>query len=470
MAWSFGAQGRNHQQGGGQGSRTRSNNNNNNNNNRYNNNNSNNYNSRYGGNSNSFSALASSDNRSYNSYNPGRRGAGYNNNHSSSNRGGHPQGKSAPLTYDDVRVDLKTDAPVWTLSCYGSQRGGECDIVGDVSPEEARWQAYNLQAQAPHLSQQYMTDCNRDVQIRLQEYQELLKRARNNIRQSLKLPPSQVGALSVQQWGQGISNAASVGATSSTTIGTSGGVGGRGTGNAGFGFGMGPNNSPFGSKASNPPRPFGTGTNPSSVGFGNSGGNTVGFGGPKRDPVQATTGAPGGAPGGFGFGLKKQSDNSSPFGPGANSGSATQFGSAINTSFSSPFGGGNRGNSAAFGGSGSSPFGTAQTTNTFGGGSSSPFGGRAGGPVGFGPSQGSNSSPFGHGNGASSPFGVNTSSASDTLTMNGRESGLGESNGTTLLGLAKHPAGQVDPDSPWGSESFQRGEIPEEPPPKEVCA
>ena len=72
-------------------------------------------------------------------------------------------------------------------------------------------QAYYLQSQAPHLLGQYSSDINQEVQTRLGEFEEVKRRARSNIRNSLKLPPSQVGGASVQKWGSGVSRNSSVG-------------------------------------------------------------------------------------------------------------------------------------------------------------------------------------------------------------------------------------------------------------------
>jgi hypothetical protein len=42
-----------------------------------------------------------------------------------------------------IPVDLRDERPVWLLSCYSHSKGPN-DLRGDVSPEEARWQQYQV--------------------------------------------------------------------------------------------------------------------------------------------------------------------------------------------------------------------------------------------------------------------------------------------------------------------------------------
>jgi hypothetical protein len=52
--------------------------------------------------------------------------------------GGGGRGGSEPPE-EAIRTDMQTERPSWVLSCYGHERGGGCDLTGDVSFEEARW-------------------------------------------------------------------------------------------------------------------------------------------------------------------------------------------------------------------------------------------------------------------------------------------------------------------------------------------
>ncbi|KAG8376292.1 hypothetical protein BUALT_Bualt09G0048100 [Buddleja alternifolia] len=71
--------------------------------------------------------------------------------------------------------DLESEKPIWKLTCYGHNRNGPCDIVGDISCEELRAVAYDEAKQGKSL--QFIIDRERSLlNSKLVEFQNLVQK------------------------------------------------------------------------------------------------------------------------------------------------------------------------------------------------------------------------------------------------------------------------------------------------------
>ncbi|CAI9779857.1 unnamed protein product [Fraxinus pennsylvanica] len=71
--------------------------------------------------------------------------------------------------------DFENERPVWKLTCYGHNKNGPCDIVGDISYEELRASAYDEAKRG--LSLQSIIDRERSlVNSKLVEFQSLVQK------------------------------------------------------------------------------------------------------------------------------------------------------------------------------------------------------------------------------------------------------------------------------------------------------
>ncbi|KAK4382851.1 Zinc finger CCCH domain-containing protein 46 [Sesamum angolense] len=71
--------------------------------------------------------------------------------------------------------DLENEKPLWKLTCYGHNRNGPCDIVGDISCEELRALAYDDAKQGKSL--QFIIERERSLlNSKLVEFQNLVQK------------------------------------------------------------------------------------------------------------------------------------------------------------------------------------------------------------------------------------------------------------------------------------------------------
>lgn len=134
-----------------------------------------------------FSALDDKEenDRAFERYRSGGRGAKMQPQRQGQNQGGRGRGKqlganTQSLPWRDVVKQDSYERPRWPLSCYAHEAHGECDLMGDVSFEELRWQ--QLQAVRGGASSQQLTQQWKDAQrSNDQQWQELL---------SARTPPS----------------------------------------------------------------------------------------------------------------------------------------------------------------------------------------------------------------------------------------------------------------------------------------
>ncbi|KAL2229199.1 UNVERIFIED_CONTAM: Zinc finger CCCH domain-containing protein 16 [Sesamum indicum] len=74
-----------------------------------------------------------------------------------------------------IMEDLENEKPLWKLTCYGHNRNGPCDIVGDISCEELRALAYDDAKQGKSL--QFIIERERSLlNSKLVEFQNLVQK------------------------------------------------------------------------------------------------------------------------------------------------------------------------------------------------------------------------------------------------------------------------------------------------------
>eukprot|EP00775_Hariotina_reticulata_P009438 gene9437-9603_t len=74
-----------------------------------------------------------------------------------------------------VQVDLKSDRPQWLLSCYGIDRGEECTLKGDVSPEEVRYRDVSEVRAGSRNPMQLQQELHQAVTAKAADLEELLR-------------------------------------------------------------------------------------------------------------------------------------------------------------------------------------------------------------------------------------------------------------------------------------------------------
>mmetsp|Transcript_20754 Transcript_20754/g.62516 ORF Transcript_20754/g.62516 Transcript_20754/m.62516 type:complete len:498 (-) Transcript_20754:2103-3596(-) len=378
--------------------------------------------------------------------------------HGGGGRGGAP----AASWKEVVRSDHGHERPLWPLTCYGHDREGPNDFTGDVCFEELRWQQLQMArsgAQGAQLDQLWRSG----TAATEQKWQALLRAQRPP---SLGGPPLQAatsspfvgGAASAspfqqqptafQQSGPFQQQPGSVpqqqpGPSQQTQSSGTGGVFGRlGGGTAALAAQPQPSASPFRSQqpAQTFASAFGAASQPTAAGQVPFGPQTAGgFGGGSAGPVGPQAPSPFGA----------------AFGSGATAGLfGGGFGSASAASSAQPGGG------ASVGGGRGTVFGTGFRAAAGGGGGSAFGAGGSGGSSGFG-------SVFGT---APSGGGAQTSPQVDVFGAGAPASSAAQqpSADAATCGAAAG-AGASDNLSVWTSPQFQKGDIPETPPPPSVC-
>lgn len=362
-----------------------------------------------------------------------------------SNYGGHRQsGYNDDRPKSDwretVRIDRsQSERPKWCLTCYGHEREKDNDVSGDISPEEVRWA--NMQAAASGVStRQLVTEFRAAEKAKVEQFQSLQRAHKPPSYRGNHIPPpsSSISGVSLQP-----------GAPSQqqplAQAPLSGGFGFRAPAAPGGGFGS----SPFGQGPPPPPPAMSTST----AGFGQA------FG-------AGTTTSPAAAPAGFGFG---QTINPPPPTTTTTGGFGGTLGSTVPQTF---------GSQAQLGqqqpqqqqGFGSSPFGTAaafgqqqqppqqqQAVVVSGGFGSSAFGSiatpTAVATTGFG-----QQSVFGT---AATTFSSNNSGME--TQQPGGEMSIQQGG---IEGEAHVRQSNNDDNADiWNAPTFERGKIPERPPP-----
>ncbi|MED6169804.1 hypothetical protein PIB30_024779 [Stylosanthes scabra] len=72
-----------------------------------------------------------------------------------------------------IAEDFKQEKPLWILTCYGHAKGAPCDIVGDISYEELRAEAYEHAKRGMNLQSIIEKERNA-LNSKLAEFQKLL--------------------------------------------------------------------------------------------------------------------------------------------------------------------------------------------------------------------------------------------------------------------------------------------------------
>ncbi|GAB4819370.1 hypothetical protein N2152v2_006416 [Parachlorella kessleri] len=396
---------------------------------------------------------------------------------------------------------VAAERPLWVLSCYASEREGQNDLAGDISPEEVRWANMQAAATMGATPPQLAAEFKAARQAKLDQFQALMKARQlpSNGGAMIPAPQNTIAGVAAGQSPPG----ALAGAQ---PFGGGGALGGASV------FGQpaaaaapaAPAPSPFGKLfgAAAPAPAFGATTAlpqvaPAAAPFGAAApaGPAPSFGQPAAQPQQQH---------GFGTAFGQTAGAAKPvFGVAA--GSHGFGGSTAGGGFgSTPFGGATPG---AGGGSGSTPFGSTGAAAPGAAFGSSPFGGTA--TPGLQPPQ---LPPFGQVGGATSVFGsppaqqpqqqppagqpspfgsgLPPQPASSSVTIGGSISAntgalVGPAGGAPLARAGLPPpaaaagaaAAGAEPgaeavseaDAAWRAPSFARGKIPEEPPPQIYC-
>jgi hypothetical protein len=345
-----------------------------------------------------------------------------------------------------VRTDRSVaERPRWLLTCYGHEREGPNDLVGDISPEEVRW-ANLLSGQRGATQAQLAAEFKAAEHVRVEQFQALARAVRPPSKGGAPLPPPSPPGISSLDW---IAGAPPPG-----------------------GFGGAVQAAPFGqpaAAAAAAAAPFGGGA--AAVPFGAA----PAFGAhPPPAAAAQSTGLFGQAPQQTMFGQAAQQPPQHPATGGF--GSAFGGGSAAVGGFGGVFGSAQaakpafgQAQASAFG---STPFGSgASSTGGFGGGatgaggfnSSAPFGAAAvaAAPSGFGGAGPSAHMPFGQQ--PSAAFGQPSTLAPTGFPSPAAGSGPG-------AGAGAGP-GESDPEAEvaWRAAAFVKGRIPEHAPPPMFC-
>ncbi|KAF1320895.1 Sterol 3-beta, partial [Globisporangium splendens] len=277
-----------------------------------------------------------------------------------------------------VAIEELRQPPIWELSGFSVTKGLPSIVHGDLSPEEAHWEAYQeLRVTGNVLA----------TTQRLQTLTAEKQRERAYVVSLLESTQSAERLFAGEPL-PGAPNASTFGQTpASNPFGGSGGGGANP-------FGSGAAASPFGGASSNP---FGgTSTTVASSPFGSS---SSPFSGTSGNTAFGASAAPTNP-----FGVAPAASN--PFGGAAGTNTSTGFGAAS----SSPFGATTA--TSAFGG-GASPFGSSSTSIAFG--APSPLGGGSSSPFGAAPSSTAFGAPSALGSAPSaSPFGASSAASSST--------------------------------------------------------
>lgn len=377
-----------------------------------------------------------------------------------------------------ARADLRDERPLWLLSCYSLDRKEPSDLLGDVSPEEARWHDMQ-QLCAGRTRQQLQSELNSAVALKMKEVNNMLQSIqRGNARPSVGGPSvavpnpyiSSIAGFRPSGFGPGAvtsTSGSSAGATPSPFGKPAATVFGRPSAPSAFGQpGLQRPASGGQAAAAETKTVFGVAVAPPSAGGANIFGKPAGpalFGQPaapaatfgsQQQPTAAFGGsgefnaaaAPPASAGGMIFGKPPPS--------------GTVFGTTPAVA-ASPF-------TAA---APPHPFGMAPQGTGFGIGMpaappppSFPFGvqqpqaqpGAQQAPLLFGARPAAAVSAFGNSGTASGQFGVQQS-----------QPALGPA-AATSVGIAQQAPGASEPDA-WGLPRFERGCIPETPPPMSVC-
>ena len=392
---------------------------------------------------------------------------------STNQKSGGPKEPEPSNPRETIHQDFQNEQPLWRLSCYGHRREGPCDLTGDVSFEEARYKFYSDRA---HGVPDYklVEEFNSAVAAKERELRALKKAADTHQRL-----PSMGGAVirEANAWMDQVIGRTSTPSGPSSSSGVVFGSALSSAKQPSSVFGKGPpsqpsplpafQTSPQQSSLSVFPQPQGQGSSfgstfpassafppPPASPFGSSPSfaqpppsSFFGLGQPPL-PVPAAFGGTPLAPSPSSFGSAPPSDPSKVVWGSAVGAKPSAFGSHSSTNPSFPL------TSNSFGApSSNSPFGQSNVPSAFGGQTTSnPFGGQTtsnpfGGQTSFASTSASPSTLFG----AQATFSSPSSQQPDSSTSN---------------------LSQVVSDGhleAFRAKSFIRGQIPDDPPPPELC-